>query len=326
MYACSPTWEDYWISRDGLKRVLEVLAPSIIPASPRGRVLLNEGLHFTGGEPFLNYHLLLEAVRLAEEMGYPSVFAETNCYWCVSREIVEERFSELKHAGMEGVLLSINPFLLERIPFERFKTALSMAEKIFGSNTLVYHDVYKRILEAINARDRMKLDEYLEACRRLGFWTIEASFNPSILLPMGRLVYSMSSLYRARPASEFFHVSCLHELTRPWHIHVDCYFNYIPGYCAGISLGDARRLWDWIDGIPLDEYPVLEALTSSLEALYKLAREYGYRKRTGYISPCHLCLDVRLYLALNAKGFSELKPRQFYEVLCRYIESLCQQS
>lgn len=62
MYACSPEWRD-WISEEDIERILRQLAGKITP-SPYGPdgVSLNHCLHFTGGEPFLNFEPLLKAV------------------------------------------------------------------------------------------------------------------------------------------------------------------------------------------------------------------------------------------------------------------------
>ncbi|RLE88198.1 MAG: hypothetical protein DRJ67_02740 [Thermoprotei archaeon] len=318
MYACSPRWENRWISEEGLREVLEALAPSVVPASPRGWVGVNEGLHLTGGEPFLNYDLLLAGVKLAESLGYPSVFVETNCFWCVNDEVTRRRFKELREAGLEGVLISVNPFVVECVPYERIKRAITVAEEVFGrENVLVYHEVYRELLDRLGVRGTLRFEEYLRRCCSLSLHALTLSFSPSILLPMGRLVYTLYELYERRPAKAFFRVSCLGELTRPWHVHVDCYYNYVPGYCAGISLGDARRLEEIVGGVDLGDRPVLAALVRSLGELYRLAVEgYGYTElRGGYISPCHLCLDIRMHLALEVGGFKELQPPEFYEAL-----------
>ncbi len=119
-----------------------------------------------------------------------------------------------------------------------------------------------------------------------------------------------------RPAKAFFGVSCAGELTRPWHVHIDCYCNYVPGYCAGLTLGDARDLRGILEGVDLSDRPVLAALARSLGDLYRLAAGGdGYRERAGYVSPCHLCLDIRLHLALEVGGFRELQPPHFYRLL-----------
>lgn len=320
MYACSPKMPNEWIDEAGLRVVLEQLAPSVVPCSPQGRISVNEGLHFTGGEPFLNYHLLYRAVLMAEELGYPSVFAETNCHWCTSIELAHSRFSQLKGAGLEGVLISANPFLAEHVPFERIERGISTASEVFGrQNVLVYHEVYLTALRAMGARGVLSFEEYFVQVARLDPSLLLVGFDPRILLPMGRLVYTLEEFYEKRPAKAFFNAFCARELARPWHVHIDCYFNYIPGYCAGITLGDARRLRDLLEGVDLSDKPVLAALARSLGELYKLAVEgYSYKEReSGYISPCHLCLDVRLHLALEVGGFPELQPLCFYESIAR---------
>lgn len=315
MYACSPKWSNRWMSVDDLRIVLEALAPYVVPASPKGYVGINEGLHFTGGEPFLNYELLKEAVKLAEELGYPSVFVETNCYWCVNEDIARERFSELRKLGLEGVLVSANPFVVEHVPLKRILAGLRAAYEVFGrGNAMVYHPVYLDLLLRMGVEGTLNFEDYLREASQRDPRALLAGFNPSILLPMGRLPYTVGHLYRRYPAKAFFGESCLYELTRPWHVHVDCFRNYIPGYCAGISLGDAARLDEVVAGVDLDDKPVLKALATDIRSLYDLAVEHGYRERgKGYVSKCHLCLDIRTFLALKVGGFSELKPLEFYE-------------
>ena len=68
---------------------------SKIEPSPYGteRVSLNYGLHFTGGEPFLNFPLLLRGVEIARELNIPLTFVETNCYWCTNNEVTMEKLS-----------------------------------------------------------------------------------------------------------------------------------------------------------------------------------------------------------------------------------------
>ncbi|MEX2753360.1 MAG: hypothetical protein Q6366_016050, partial [Candidatus Freyarchaeota archaeon] len=89
MYACSPAWGADWISKGDLERVLVQLASTILP-SPMGSdsVGINYGLHLTGGEPFLNFELLVEGVEMAESLGIPSIFVETNAFWCSDDESV----------------------------------------------------------------------------------------------------------------------------------------------------------------------------------------------------------------------------------------------
>ena len=136
---------------------------------------------------------------------------------------------------------------------------------------------------------------------------------------MGRVPYRLNYLYDKYPARTFFTESCREELTRDWHIHVDNYCNYIPGYCGGISLGDARNLDSICSGIDLDDHPILARLVSErgIKHLYMLGvEEFGYREsESGYISKCHLCVDIRRHISEETDEFKELRPKEFYRNL-----------
>jgi hypothetical protein len=42
-------------------------------------------------------------------------------------------------------------------------------------------------------------------------------------------------------------------------------------------------------------------------------KEFGYKElEDGYISKCHLCLDIRRYIVSLTGDYNELSPREFY--------------
>ena len=308
MYACSPRWKADWISEKDLEKVLSQLS-GLIQSSPLGadNIGVNYGLHFTGGEPFLNFELLLKAVEMAREFGIPSVFVETNCFWCVNDEVTREKFLELRDLGLNGVLISVNPFVVEHVSFDRIDRAVRIGREIFGWNALVYQEVFYKQFKMLGIRGTLSFEEYL---RRAGF----SGLFFAELLPMGRACYKLENLFEKFPVKHFFGESCKGSLTRGWHVHIDNYCNYMPGYCGGISLGDARNLDSICGGIDLEEYPILSFLVKDLKELYEFAvKEFGYEEREeGYISKCHLCLDVRRHIVMQTDEFKELKPREFY--------------
>ncbi len=307
MYACSPEWSPDWIGEDGLERVLAQLSRSILPA-PSGpdSIGLNHGLHLTGGEPFLNPELLLTAAERARSAGIPSLFAETNSYWCSDEHEAKDILGRLKDAGLSGVMISANPFVLERVPFERTEMAVAGARDVFGENAIVYQQYFYFQFRAMGIKSSLAFEDYFETAGLGGLARAE-------LLPMGRLVSRLPGLFERFPARCFFGHRCLAELTTEWHVHVDNYYNYIPGFCAGISLGDARDMESIFRGIDLDERPVLRALVVGMEELFRLAGQYGYKESpAGYVSKCHLCLDTRKHLAAQPVDFLELKPKEFY--------------
>ncbi|MCX7682755.1 MAG: radical SAM protein [Anaerolineae bacterium] len=306
LYACSPHWSADWLSLEDAELILRQLARTLPRPLIPGRIGVNEGLHFSGGEPFLNFDRLLQLTELARKLGIPAIFVETNGFWCTDDDTTRARLAALKEAGMDGILISANPFILERVPFERTERAARIAREIFDGNVIVYQAFFYEQFKRLGLKGTLSFDDYV---RMAG-----SSLQYVELFASGRAPYKLAHLYRHYPASRFFGLSCRQELIRDWHVHVDNYGNFVPGYCGGLSLGDARDLPTLCRGIDLERMPVLQALLTGLRALYELGLEFGYQEREGYVSRCHLCVDIRRHLALTSE-FPELKPRAFYERL-----------
>jgi len=314
MYACSPKCKADWISPGDAEKVLTQLHEAFKKTSPINQLQLgvNLGLHFTGGEPFLNFNLLLDLVKMARRIGFSSTFVETNCFWSVDDNVTEEKLVQLKTAGLHGILVSVNPFILEYVPFERTLRTINVSEKVFGGNVMVYQEFFHRQFRNLKISGTLPFEDYLRKAGVQGLRYVE-------LIPMGRACYKLGHLYMKQPANSFFEESCIEELTRPWHIHVDNYCNYMTGYCGGISLGDARNLNQICQGIELDDYPVIAmlALDRGIGKFFQFStEEFGYKElKDGYVSKCHLCLDMRKHISGQTNEFKELRPKEFYNNL-----------
>jgi hypothetical protein len=316
MYACTPKWEGGWISMENLASILAQLAETIQP-SPAGpdSIGVSHGLHFTGGEPFLKFDLLCRAVELADGFGIPSTFVETNCFWCVSDKVTREKLALLKEKGLKGILISVNPFYLEYVPFEFTERAVRVALELFGTNVAVYQTEYFRRFLRLGIKGKLPLDEYVksEGAKNL-FRNVEFFVSGRAAF---RLAKKMDGFFPRRPARSFFRERCLPVFLRSWHNHFDGEGNFIPGFCGGVSLGDSRRLLTLVrDGITLDDRPVLGYLIGDdFEGLLGYAGERGYREQPeGYLSKCHFCIDLRKHLSRTG-DYKELKPAEFYRHL-----------
>jgi len=308
MYACGPDWEEGWITPDDLEAVLSALAGRILPAPGGARsVSLNHGLHITGGEPFLNFQLLCGAVEAAAGKGIPSLFVETNGFWCADDARAREKLALLKELGLRGVLISVNPFYLEYVPFERTERAVRLSRELFGDNTMVYQMEYYRLFRELGVRGRVPFREYLSRIQdREGFLRQVEFF------PMGRAPYFLEQTgmpYPLAPPDLLLDLPCAPPFLRRWHNHFDHLGNYIPGYCGGISLGDCRDLDRLLrEGVDARRRPVLGFLgRGDLRGLLDFARERGYRGRDMYYGKCHLCVDIRRHLS-GRGDFEELTP------------------
>jgi hypothetical protein len=314
MYACSPDWNADWISNEALRNTLEGLAGKIAP-SPFGDnyMSLNHGLHFSGGEPFLNFRLLCEAVETAHSLDIPSMFVETNCFWAASDEITLNKLKTLKELGLKGIMISVNPFYLEYVPFERTQRAIEKSLAVFGDNVMVYQIEYYRKFKELAIEGTMAFPDYLEDSGTRDF-TSNTEFFIS-----GRAAYCMSDyrMFPKYPAAAFFNIKCNPDFLRNWHNHFDNYGNYIPGYCGGLSLGSSFELDKTLnEGIDSANKPVLAYIvTNNFRDLLTFALDKGYREdQEGYLSKCHLCVDIRKHLAQNG-DYIELQPVEFYERL-----------
>ncbi len=312
MYACSPRWAGDWITVDQLEQFLPQLAKVIEP-SPHGRqyMSLNHGLHFTGGEPFLNFKLLLNAVEIAETLKIPSTFVETNCFWCKTDDLTRERLHTLKDNGLKGMMISVNPFYTEHVPFERTDRCIRTSLEVFGQNVMVYQIEYYHLFKQLGITGRLSFDEYLRLAR-------EENVSDKVeLFLMGRAAEHLKALYPGYPAKRLFDTPCQPDFLRSWHNHFDNYGNFMPGYCGGISLGSWFELDRLLkEGIDLENRPILNYLIkNNMGELFNLASDLGYQELSeGYMSKCHLCLDIRKYI-VSIGNYAELQPREYYEQL-----------
>lgn len=207
LYACSPRWPADWISEEDAAQVLAHLAQAMRGKYPfPGQVGVNDGLHLTGGEPFLNFNLLLRLTEKARRLGIPTIFVETNGFWCRDDVTTRERLQALKDAGLHGILVSANPFILERVPFERTRRAARIGREVFGDNAIIYQSFFFRQFEQMGLNGTLPFAEYV---RRAGYGLRYAE-----LLPGGRVSYRLAGLFRPYPASYFFGDSCQAELIR----------------------------------------------------------------------------------------------------------------
>ncbi|MEM2167689.1 MAG: radical SAM protein, partial [Candidatus Bathyarchaeia archaeon] len=167
MYACSPKWRSDWIDLKGAEEIIEFLSRSFTEYYPKdfSQVGVNVGLHFTGGEPFLNFDLLLSLVEVANNYDVPSIFVETNCFWCINDSVVEEKLLKLRRAGLDGILISANPFVVEHVPFERIERAVRISRRIFGRNTMIYQENFYNQLKSINLSGTLPFESYLSIMR-----------------------------------------------------------------------------------------------------------------------------------------------------------------
>jgi hypothetical protein len=270
-------------------------------------------IHLTGGEPFLNFPLLLEGVRTAAELGIPC-YVETNAGWCRREEEVEDKFKMLKEAGLNAILISCSPFHAEKIPPVRTFLAVRKALEVFGQQgTIVYLPHCLEQVQLFDVEKTTPIERYVErfGVERAG----RMLWDGYGIIPGGRSGYALGHLTRKRPAAAFKGQNCFLEIIHAHHSHFDLYGNYISWFCGGLTVGDWHNLPQVLDDFRNRRYPPLVDILvrSGPFGLFEMAKEeYGYQELpAGYAGKCHLCVDVRRRLCQQGE-FEELKPKGFY--------------
>ncbi len=303
LYASSPAW-DKWFDIDDLDKVFKSLSKFTF-----------WGIHFAGGEPFLNFELLLQSVKLASKYNIPMEYVETNCYWCINEDEIREKLSLLKEAGLHSILISVSPFHNEFIPLIRVLKGYKLAVEILGrENVFLYVDYYLNLLKNFNINKRIKFSEFENFIGKKNVGDNIKYYYGLIL--NGRTVVELEKYFPHYPMERVLTDSCYNKLVNPHHIHIDLYGDYITGFCAGISMGKNFDVADLFNkGIELEKYPILNILinkgTRGLLEFVKENSEFTPLKN-GYISECHLCNHLRWTLIKNNLRFEELSPIEYY--------------
>ena len=303
LYNCGPRWKD-WMSPQTLREALQ--------ATQAWHHRFQ--IHLTGGEPFLNFPLLLEGVRIATELGIPC-YVETNAGWCLRKEDVAEKFAALKETGLNAILISCSPFHAEKIPPARTFLAIRKALEVFGrQGVMVYMTHCLEQVQLFDAEKTTPIERYVErfGLERAG----RLLWDGYSIISGGRSGYALGHLTSKRPAAAFRGQNCFLEIIHAHHSHFDLYGNYISWFCGGLTVGDWHNLPQVLDDFRNHRFPPLVNILvhSGPFGLSEMARaEYGYQELPqGYAGKCHLCVDVRRCLYQRGE-FVELQPGGFYE-------------
>src|ERR1043165_4389764 len=126
--SCGPHREEH-LSRDQIFNLVDQAAA--IDDGERFKVLLS------GGEPFLDFGLLLDVVRHASSKG-AIVTCVTNGYWATSAEQARDLLTQLKQAGLRSFAGSTSRFHQAFVSRRRVERALAASRVVGLRCTLKY--------------------------------------------------------------------------------------------------------------------------------------------------------------------------------------------
>ncbi len=297
---CSPSCKDEL----SVEQALEIWR-GLIEASPHGcRV------HLTGGEPFGNWPKLLEICRRAKAQGLgPLVKVETNAFWATDAETLADRIKALDEAGMEKFGISADPYHQQFVPIEHCRLAAKIAQDILGPDRVQvrWMDWLKDGFDTADLSDSERADLFMQyACQG------RDRMN-------GRAAELIAAHLLQKPATAFKNNPCERALLRSKHVHIGPDGVIMPGTCAGIILGKAKKqkeiaeIWKDLDKTHGKRFIVGTLSNIGPLGLLTHAKKGGYVEKKGYASKCHLCWDMRRHFSREGYYLDELGPVGLYD-------------
>ena len=243
-------------------------------------------IYLEGGEPFLYYPILVQAVRRAAGMGF-SVGIVTNAYWANSVSDAEEWLR----------------------PFVGRLADLSVSSDLFHCTEAVGECPQNALVAAkyLNIPTGMLSVAQPDAEAPQSHGQIE---NESAVMYRGRAAVNLSSRAESHPWESFD--SCPHEdLREPGRIHLDPLGNL--HICQGISIGNVfeKPLKQICAEYDADAHPICGPLLDGGPAA--LVTEYNIPHAPACADACQLCYEARLELRSRFPQY--LNPDQMYGVM-----------
>lgn len=248
-----------------------------------------DNVYFEGGEPFLYYPLMLEAIRLADERGL-KIGIVSNAYYATTEKDAELWLKPLTRYNIFDLSISEDSYHGDEESAECAKRANRVAAKLGLPKGTICIDPPK----------------------------VEKSADPATkgqpvvgggVRFKGRAADKLTEGLPTRKWQEF--VECTdEELRRPDRVHIDPYGNVM--ICQGISIGN---MWQTpLSKIDSDynpeAHPIIGPLLKGGPA--ELARTYDIKLKDEYVDECHFCFEVRR--SLLDRFPEHLAPRQVYGV------------
>lgn len=246
-------------------------------------------IYFEGGEPFLYYPVLVEAVKETVQQGFQAGIV-TNSYWATS---VEDALAWLRPlAGLVSDLTISSDLYHYREENSRQAQNARLAAEALGIP-----------IGTISVAQ----PETANAVETLG----QLPQGGSAVMYRGRAAVKLSSKVPGFPWEQF--VTCPHEdLREPGRVHLDPFGNL--HICQGIIIGNLFQtpLKTICASYDPQAHPVTGPLLSGGPA--SLARYYNLQPAEGakYADACHLCYETRRLL--REQFPQELAPDGMYGI------------
>ncbi len=297
-YSCSPKWPDDYMTTAMADEVFSIL-----------RSLGCYHVHIGGGEPLLKADKILDVLDAARKNNIEIEYIETNSSWYRDETSTIAILKELKEHGVNTLLISIDPFHNEYIPFWKVKALIAACSKA-GINVFPWLMEFWNDIDAMDDKKNHSLDEYKQLFGHDYMLRLLKNYGINI---KGRALKTYKPMMKKQPFEQILKESSpCNLLSGTYHFHIDLYGNFIPQSCPGFSI----PLRELVNGADPGKYRIFSSLESAgIRGFVELAtKEYGYKPKEEYAGRCFLCYDMRNYLVLElGLDLSDLQPANHYK-------------
>ena len=245
-------------------------------------------IYFEGGEPFLYYPIMLEGIKLANDLGFKTGVV-TNSYWATSVEDAEVWLKPFFKIGISDLSISNDTFHYGSEELNLSKRAEQAAKNLNLPSFSI--TINKPTVEQGIDKDHEKGDPVIKG---------GAMFR-------GRAIETLTEGLPCRPWEDLN--KCPYEdLEDLGRIHVDPFGN--AQICQGLNIGNfwETSLSELIENYDANSHPICKSLIQGGPA--QLVKDYQVEHEDKYVDECHLCYLTRLKLL--DKFPKLLAPRQVY--------------
>lgn len=299
-YSCSPSWDRDYMDENTADRIFKLL-----------RKQGCNSVHIGGGEPMLEPEKLLQVLDSAASNGVSVEYIETNASWYIDEERTMSILKAIKKHGVNTLLISIDPFHNEYIPFWKTKSLIKACYNA-GVGVFPWQMEFWPDLESFDERKTHSLKEYEEEFGKRYVDKLPGRYGINL---KGRAFDTFKSQLKLQPLNEILRNSkpC-GLLWGVYHFHVDLYENFIPQSCPGFSI----KFEEVVKGADPEKYQIIYNIdTKGVAGLYEYAvNRHGYTPKEEYAGKCDLCYDIRNYLVLDLnQDLPDLQPSGHYKYI-----------
>jgi len=266
-------------------------------------------VHIGGGEPLLKPDKILDILDAAQRSNIDIEYIETNASWYKDEASAMTVLKELKDHGVHTLLISIDPYHNEYIPFWKVKALIQACSKA-KMNVFPWLMEFWDDIDAMDDHSPHSLDEYSRSYGRDYSLKLLKRYGINM---KGRALKSYNPIMKRQSFEQILNDSKPCKLLSGiYHFHADLYGSFIPQSCPGFSI----PLRELVHGADPDKYRVFKSLeTSGIRDFVELAiKEYEYKPKAEYAGKCDLCYDIRSYLVLElGLDLPDLKPEGHYK-------------